>query len=61
MSNEIITFIIVAAFGVLGFYGVIVMIRIDNGYTDLINEVERELYGQKKELNQSEKQKQNEQ
>jgi hypothetical protein len=61
MSNEIITFLIIAAFGVLGFYGVIVMIRIDNGYTDLINEVERELYGQKKELNKSEKQNQNEQ
>jgi hypothetical protein len=55
MSNEIITFIIVAAFGVLGFYGVIVMIRIDNGYTDLINEVGRELERQNKELNQSEK------
>jgi hypothetical protein len=61
MSNEIITFLIIAAFGMLGFYGVIVMIRIDNGYTDLINEVGRELDRQNKELNESEKQNKNEQ
>lgn len=61
MSNEIVSFIIIGAFAVLGFYGVIVMIRIDNGYTDLINEVGRELDRQNKELNESENQKQNEQ
>jgi hypothetical protein len=58
MSNEIISFIIVGAVAIVGFYGVIVMIRIDNGYTDLINEIGRELDRQNKELNQSKKEKQ---
>ena len=61
MSNEIVTFIIVGAVAMLGFYGVIVMIRIDNGYTDLIDKVRRELERQNKELNESENPKKNEQ
>jgi len=61
MSNEIITFIIVGAVAILGFYGCIVMIRIDNGYTELINEVQRELDRQNKEIYELEKSKQNEQ
>ena len=61
MSNEIGTFIIIGLLAVLGFYGVIVIIRIDNGYTDLIDKVRRELERQNKELNESKNQKQNEQ
>ena len=61
MSNEIITFIIIGAVAMLGFYGAIVMIRIDNGYTDLIDKVRRELDRQNKELNESENPKKNEQ
>lgn len=59
MSNDIVSFIIIGAFAVLGFYLAIVLIRIDNGYTDLIDKVRRELERQNKELNESEKQKQN--
>ena len=61
MSNEIGTFIIIGLLAVLGFYSVIVIIIIDNGYTDLIDKVRQELERQKKELNESKNQKQNEQ
>lgn len=61
MSNEIGTFIIIGLLAVLGFYCVIVIIIIDNGYTDLIDKVRQELERQKKELNESKNQKQNEQ
>ena len=61
MSNEIGTFIIIGLLAVLGFYCVIVIIIIDNGYTDLIDKVRQELERQKKELNESENPKKNEQ